>query len=389
MLSLRLSMFLKEVQGVEFSSYRNLNSALPVEKDSEFDFVIVGSYLEDFDDTARVSEIKQVWKGAKTKIILIADLQDPKQKICQRTVVNDVVYLFWHFRNRNDIRNLVNDSLRPELTFDVEAEAPKDSAPIRKQASTKIGALVPKVESPAFSESKPFSEEMFLALEPKTDSLIRNETQLVNTTEVQRLRNTVLGLSNLERLKPAIVVIASSTGGFAALRRVVATLPKEFRAPIVIAQHMPKGFEETLVKSLNSSNEKMTVELASDGILQPKHIYVIPYDYHGVLIEEGKELHLKLNQDAKEHSLRPAADPLFRSVSKIRTHRVVAAILTGMGSDGTLGGKEIKDRGGIVICQDQKTSAVWGMPRMAVEGGICDKIVSLSDIGPTLFALTR
>ena len=382
MLSLRISMFLQDQQDIKFSIYRNLESALPLENDSDYDFVIVGAYMDQFDETAKVSDIKATWTGAQTKIILIADLDNPQQKICQRTVVNDVVYLFWHFQNRADIRRLIDDSLRPELN--IENKLSPEVAIQTGEVSSEAAKVSARIHGSERSSPRARPDEG-----RPSQPILRSETSVSRSEATQRLEQAEIKLSNIERLKPPVVLIASSTGGFAALRRVVLALPQEFRSPVVIAQHMPKGFDETLVRSLNSANKNLTVVRASNQVLEARHIYVIPHDYHGILTEKGKTLHLTLNQDPKEHSLRPAADPLFRSVSTFQYFRVVAAILTGMGSDGSLGGKEIKKSGGIVLCQDQQSSAVWGMPRMAVETGICDKIVTLSNMSSTLFELTK
>ena len=355
---------LQELEGVEVTAHYKLNSVPPLDKDERYDLVIVGSFWDEY-DIIGFSEIKKTWKN--TKMILIMNLENPKQIIRQKTIANGIVYLYWHFKDRFTFQQLIEDSLIPELM-------------LKEKKSISQVSQQPKPQKELFLKERKIHDTLIRTLRKSDEKIGVFSSELVwQSKKVKKSK----------RLKQAIVVIASSTGGFSALRRVVTTLPSDFQAPIVIAQHMPKGFAETLVRSLNTSNEYVTVVLANNCTLKQRHVYIIPYDYHGVLIEEGGKVHLKLNQEPKEHSLRPAADPLFRSVAQFEHFRPIAAILTGMGSDGTEGGKEIKKSGGTIICQDKESSAVWGMPRMAVETGICDKIVSLSEVGPTLFELTK
>ncbi len=325
LLSLRISMHLDLMDGVTLHGFRGIEGAL-LDKETDVDLVIAVSKLGDFDDTARVQQIRREWPSAK--IVLITELVLPGQKIYSRKLVNGVVYLFWYFQTKMEAKELIEQELVPDLMIE------------RKESLRKVKLKAPSPINP------------------------------------------------LDRLKPAIVVIASSTGGFAALRKMVGSLPDTFRAPIVIAQHIPKGFDSTLQRSLAGLSH-MTVELAADGPIQNRHIYIAPFDYHVEVLQGESGLMMSLNQSAPVHSLRPAADPLFYSASKVKGHRVVAAILTGMGSDGTRGGIELKAMGATVICQDEASSSVWGMARTAVDAGICDKQVPLNSLSQALFELTK
>lgn len=324
MLSLRISMHL-DLMDIHLDNFRAIEGAL-LNKKEDVDLVIVVSKLGDFDDTARVQQIRREWP--KAKIVMITELILPKQKIYARKVVNGVVYLFWYFQSKEEAKQLITSQLVPDLLVE------------KREVAQKVTLQAPSALNP------------------------------------------------LDRLKPALVLVASSTGGFAALRKMVSSLPENFRAPIVIAQHIPKGFDTTLQRSLDGLSH-MKVTLAKDGPVENRHIYIAPYDYHLEVRQRGEGLHLKLNQSPPVHALRPAADPLFLSAAKIKGHRLVAAILTGMGSDGTVGGIELKQAGAKIICQDEASSSVWGMARTAVQAGICYKQVPLRDLGQTLFTLTK
>ena len=333
LISLRLSIYIESKENLHLDQFRALESMTDEQSQSFYDFIIVVATLRDFDITARVASIKKQWPNGK--IILITEVEKPQLLIYRRKVINDVVYFYWHFQSAAELKELIENDLKEEFVIHFQARA------------SKVHLTTPT--------SKP----------------------------------TLKPVGGLDRLKPSIVLVGASTGGFAALRKLVSTLPKEFRSPIVIAQHIPKGFDQTLLRTLNPLSH-MSVKLAEDGLLQPKHIYIAPYDYHVHLLQDADgRVKMVLSQEAPEHSLRPAVDPLFRSAASITDYRIIAAILTGMGSDGTEGGKDLFQAGGKIICQDEKSSSVWGMPRMAYEAGLCYKILALDQIANELYILSH
>jgi two-component system chemotaxis response regulator CheB len=99
--------------------------------------------------------------------------------------------------------------------------------------------------------------------------------------------------------------------------------------------------------------------------------------------EEGRKI-IRLNQDPPENFCRPAVDPMFRSVAALYGSRVLAVVLTGMGSDGLKGGREIIERGGALIAQDEESSVVWGMPGAVANDGLCSAVLPLPEIGPAI-----
>lgn len=326
LMALRISIYLESQPHVDLNSYRGIEGALLNEKRDE-DVIIVVSKIGEFDDTARVQQIRSEW-GYHPKIILITELLYRKQKIHNRTEINENVYLFWYFQTKDELVGLIEEYLSQELNYQI------------RRTQQRVHLSAPRA------------------------------------------------MSAMDRLKPAIVLVASSTGGFAALRKLVMGLPADFRAPIVIAQHIPNGFDSTLQRSLSSLSH-MVVELAADGPILKKHIYIAPYDSHVEIKQEEGELFMSLTKEPPVHNLRPAADPLFASASTIEGHRIVAVIMTGMGSDGTAGGHLLKQAGAQILCQDEASSSVWGMARTAVEAGICDQQVNLEHLGNVLFQYTK
>jgi len=187
-----------------------------------------------------------------------------------------------------------------------------------------------------------------------------------------------------------MIAIGSSTGGPAALFDVLSVMGKDFPVPIVVVQHMPKLFIETLSTRLNR-DVPLTCVVAQDKMtLEPGSIYFAPGEVHTEIIRaSGGKLSISLNNDAPEHHCRPAVDVTLRSLHKLApTVKTLAVILTGMGKDGALGAKLLSDAGGKVIAQDEASSVVWGMPGTTVKLGAADEVLPLDQIGSAIACLT-
>ena len=181
-----------------------------------------------------------------------------------------------------------------------------------------------------------------------------------------------------------IVAIGSSTGGPRALKEVCSKFPADFPCSILVVQHMPPLFTRTLAERLNSSSAVEVKEAEDGDLLKPGTVYIAPGDYHMVVSKTGSIL---LNQDPPIGTLRPAVDILFDSLAEHYGPDVVAAVLTGMGSDGRRGAKSIKENGGTVLAQSEQTCVIYGMPRAIVEAGYADAIVPLDEIAPEIIKL--
>ena len=180
--------------------------------------------------------------------------------------------------------------------------------------------------------------------------------------------------------KPHIIAIGSSTGGPQALYEVFKGLNTEKLPPVVITQHMPKTFTTMLAEHL-SKTTGLTCHEAKDGQrLLAGEIYIAPGDYHMVVTGGVHSPKLALKQSAPENFCRPSVDPMFRSVSKLYGKHVLSVMLTGMGSDGLGGTRDVVEGGGTMIAQDEESSVVWGMPGAVADAGLCAQILPLSDI---------
>jgi len=181
--------------------------------------------------------------------------------------------------------------------------------------------------------------------------------------------------------KADLVAIGSSTGGPAALHKVLSMLPETFSLPITVTQHMPKLFLQSLADRLDRES-KLNAKLAEDGMfLEGGCIYVAPGDVHMEIERMGTKLCVKLVEGEKVHHCKPAVDVTFHSLVKLlpRT-RCVAVVLTGMGVDGAAGAKAMREKKAYVIAQDEQSSVVWGMPGETVKCGAAHEVLPLQDI---------
>lgn len=183
---------------------------------------------------------------------------------------------------------------------------------------------------------------------------------------------------------PQVFVIGSSTGGPNALGATVPLLPANFPLPVMIVQHMPPVFTRLLAERLNATSQLKVEEAVEGSPVEPGTVLVAPGDHHMRVRRNGTKMIVTLDKGPPENSCRPAVDVLFRSAEEAYGSGVIAAVLTGMGSDGMRGAQVIKAHGGCVIAQDEASSVVWGMPGAVAGAGLADAIVPLDRVIPEI-----
>ncbi len=184
--------------------------------------------------------------------------------------------------------------------------------------------------------------------------------------------------------RPQAIVVASSTGGPAALEQFFAKVPHDFALPIFVAQHMPPLFTKYLAARLSELFKIDCREAVHGESVRPGTVYVAPGDFHMLVTSAESGFAVALESGPKVNSVRPAADLLFESAAKAYGAGCFGFVLTGMGEDGCVGARHIKERGGAVMIQDKTTSVVWGMPGAVHAAGWFDAMGSIQDCASTL-----
>lgn len=191
----------------------------------------------------------------------------------------------------------------------------------------------------------------------------------------------------LENFKPLVIVVASSTGGPAALEKIFSMLKGQtVNVPILIAQHMPPNFTDALAKRLETVSGIPSAEGRDGEPLIAGRIYVAPGDFHmtiGRMPETHKPI-IRISQGPKRNSVRPAADFLFESAAREFGANAAGFVLTGMGEDGKEGAIAIKSAAGAIMIQDRESSVVWGMPGAIHDVGAFDRQGDLEACGRIL-----
>ena len=179
-----------------------------------------------------------------------------------------------------------------------------------------------------------------------------------------------------------IVAIASSTGGPRALSAVIPYLPENLDAPVVLVQHMPKGFTTTLAQRLNSTSKIAVCEAAEGQVLEKGHVYIAAGGMHmNIVPTQTGSYKIHYSDEPLREGVKPCANYMFESLINSRFDHIVCCVLTGMGADGTEGIRNLKaKRKTYVISQDEATSTIYGMPKSVYNAGLSDQVVGLDKV---------
>src|SRR6056297_2562846 len=224
------------------------------------------------------------------------------------------------------------------------------------------------------------SNKISMDIEEITDDLVKKVEAAYNSNK-KRVRTKkskpVIKKTKQKKIKEyPIVAIGSSSGGPNALKEVLTVFPEDFPGGLVVVQHMPAGFTKTLADRLNKiSNIEIKEAQEGDQIKRGKAL-VAPGNYHLEIID-GK---VSLNQKEKKWGVRPCVDYMMETVADYYQSRVIGVILTGMGYDGGLGMRAIKDNGGYCIIQDKESALVYGMPQSAINQNAVHEVAPLSEV---------
>lgn len=188
------------------------------------------------------------------------------------------------------------------------------------------------------------------------------------------------------RERYAIVAIASSAGGIRALAKVLNGLPTGMPVPVLVVQHLDPR-HKTVITAVLGRHTELPVRLARmNDLAEPGTVYIAPPDHHLLIGERGE---MTLSHSELVHFVRPSADLLFESVAGAYGARAIACVLTGTGSDGSMGVRAVKSRGGTVLAEDPESAEFRGMPEAAVATGSVDFVLPLDDIATVIRSLVE
>jgi len=235
-----------------------------------------------------------------------------------------------------------------------------------------------------------------LAYGKKSGNIPRFPAASVKKPEIQDSAKVKVGdtplTSSIPREKGGnidIVAIGISTGGPNALRLVLADIDPDFSVPIVIVQHMPAGFTTEFAKSLDRICPLEVKEVVDGDVLSKGRVFIAPGNFHIEVEKKKLATIIRTSSSDVVNGHRPSADVLFSSVAKHYGGNSLAVIMTGMGRDGASEIGTIYAKGGITVGQDEASSIVYGMPKVAAERGFIEHVVSVNDMAATLNRLVR
>lgn len=181
-----------------------------------------------------------------------------------------------------------------------------------------------------------------------------------------------------------VVLIGTSTGGPQALTRLLRELPANFPAPIALVLHIPPGYTAPLAERLNAECAIEVLEAQHGLALRPGRAIIAQAGLHLRVMASGTELSVVLDSEPRDTVHRPSVDVLFESAARSIGKRALAVVLTGMGDDGLIGARAIRDAGGQVLNEAESSCVVYGMPRTVKEAGLSNEEVAIEQMGAAI-----
>lgn len=260
---------------------------------------------------------------------------------------------------------------RPATTA-TTATTPLRTSTLSTASSTATSAensVRPATEAAAMGQYKKISE--LLNTDPAVPAAARKFTFGDHKSETTAFRRS----GKLH----SIVAIGSSTGGPIALQQIIPKLPK-LNVPVVIVQHMPAAFTNTFAMRLDAMSQLHVVEAKDGDLLEPGTCYIAPGGKQMIFEKVGVKVRVRIISDTGRVTYNPCVDVSFASLSQIYGDKVLAMILTGMGSDGCEGCTLLKRKGSVIWAQNEETCVVYGMPQAIVNANVADLVLPIEEI---------
>lgn len=276
--------------------------------------------------------------------------------------------------------------------FKIPARVMMASTDTREGAKTTMDALelgaldfVHKPDSAVDCRVETFREEFLRTLDVVVNSRMPAFESQEKIRESRQTTSRMVDIAKKFSSKTPgtkIVAIASSTGGPKALQSVIPRLPAELDAPVLLVQHMPKGFTASLAERLNELSDIKVKEAAEGDELERGTVYVAMGGQHmNVRTSSAGKYTIHYSDEPNREGVKPCANYMYESLADSRFDKIVCVVMTGMGADGTEGIRNLEAKKTVhVISQDQPTCTVYGMPKAVVNAGLSDQVVPLDQI---------
>ncbi|MBR4085064.1 MAG: chemotaxis response regulator protein-glutamate methylesterase [Lachnospiraceae bacterium] len=276
--------------------------------------------------------------------------------------------------------------------YKISAKIMMASTDTREGAQTTLDALelgamdfIHKPENAFDCKEDTFKKEMLRILNALANSkapIIESRVQEQQSRDRVQKVVEIVSRQSIKSKGKKLVAIASSTGGPKALQSVIPNLPKNLDAPVLIVQHMPKGFTATLAERLNTLSQ-VTVKEAEEGdVLKPGNVYLSQGGKHMNVVQSTLGVYsIHYSDEPSREGVKPCANYMYESLVNSTYDEIVCVVMTGMGADGTVGIRNLEEKKKVhVIAQNQETCVVYGMPKSVVNAGLSDITVPLDEI---------
>lgn len=188
---------------------------------------------------------------------------------------------------------------------------------------------------------------------------------------------------------PQVIAVGASTGGPPAVQRLLEGLASEPTVSVLVGQHMPSQFTRAFAERLDRIGPFTVTEACDGDVVAPGHVYIAPGGRHLLLTDRSGRMELRTPGPMGADKYAPSVDRLFESAAQVLGSRAVAVVLTGMGSDGAQGVRDVRREGGETWAESEDTAVVFGMPKEAIATGAVTRVLPLDDMGAELAALVR
>ena len=339
------------------------------------------------DDSVIIRGLIARWLDAESDMEVVASLRTGRDAVSQIGRVDpDVILLDIDMPDLDGISALpLLMAKKPDVTVIMASTLTRRNAEISFRALA-LGAsdYIPKPDS----TRERYAADAFRGeLVRKVRALggrsarMHDSPPLAPLPDVPRAPPATFEMRRVTTVTPRALVIGASTGGPQALMTLVGGIGRVIdRMPVLITQHMPPTFTTIMAEHLAKASGRPAREGVDGEPVMAGQIYLAPGGRHMRVARDGGEIVIALGDDAPVNFCKPAVDPLFASAVKVWQSATLGVMLTGMGTDGLHGSRDLVAAGGSLIAQDEATSVVWGMPGAVAQAGLCAAVLPLTQI---------